>query len=171
MSKKITRLQYKRAEDKLLRVNKDIKRLGKELEEAAALGDRSENAEYDSAKAALSEARTEKARLEELLKYEIVEYDKSASITEGSIIKVSSPALKKERLLMIASTGDAIIDGVLSTDTPLGRMILGGFSGEYTVGNNIFHVEKIKNPDIDEFTKLYPEEDILIQSLFDNAGE
>lgn len=169
MAKQITKLQYVRYSKKLQKLNEEMPRLAQQKQDAAALGDFSENAELDAAKKALSEAKTMKSNLEDSLRCEVVEYDNSATITIGSVIKLTSPSLNGEsKILMLADSGDPVIEGVLTTESPVGRIILGNLSGQYTVGKDIYKVEKLRDPDMDEFTKMYPEEELLIKTLFDN---
>lgn len=143
----ISRLQlnkYKRRLDKILDM---IPELEEELQIARSHGDLSENAEYDSAKAALSEALMEKSELENLIKEDVVEYDRSSIITLGSLIKLTTFDELDPLILLVSDTGSIPIEPVLNTNSDLGRLILGNTSNTYTVGRSTFYVEKIKDPE------------------------
>lgn len=170
MARKISVIQYKRYESKYENLLEEIPKLEDEVKAAREHGDLSENAEHDAAKAKLAMAKAERADLEELLKCEIVEYDKSPLLVAGSILRISSPALTEGPIVVqLSDVGDLVIEGCLNTATPLGKIIQGKLPGQFTVGKDIFTVEKIMNPNIEEFIQMYPEEDVLIKSLFDKA--
>ncbi|MGL4950169.1 MAG: hypothetical protein ACRC5M_07275 [Anaeroplasmataceae bacterium] len=168
MSKKISKLQYSLFTNQLKNlIEVDIPEIEEELKAAAEQGDLSENSEYDAAKAKLTAANIKKSDLEGLLKYEIVSYDNSQLIVVGSIIKISSPNLPEPRVVMLGDSGNFLTEPVLNTSSPLGKLILGNTTGQYDLGDSIFYVEKITNPDLDEFTKSYLDEDKALSRLFD----
>lgn len=170
MARKISIIQYKRYEAKYNKILEEIPKLEDEVKAAREHGDLSENAEHDAAKAKLAMAKVERADLEELLKCEIVEYDKSPMLVVGSIIRISSPSITEGPLtVQMSDVGDLITEGCLNTNTPLGKIIQGKLPGQFTVGKDIFTVEKVMNPNIEEFIEMYPEEEVLIKSLFDKA--
>lgn len=170
MARKISIIQYKRYEAKYNKILEEIPKLEDEVKAAREHGDLSENAEHDAAKAKLAMAKAERADLEELLKCEIVEYDKSPMLVIGSIIRISSPSITEGPLtVQMSDVGDLITEGCLNTNTPLGKIIQGKLPGQFTVGKDIFTVEKVMNPNIEEFIEMYPEEEVLIKSLFDKA--
>lgn len=163
---KITVWQKVRYQKKLDKLKEELPEVIKRYQTALSYGDLSENSEYDAAKAEKSVIKSEIAKLEELVKSEIIEYDKSPIITVGSLIRLSSPSLDKELLLLVVDNGDPIIDGVLNTSSEVGKFLIGKLSGDYTIGSYYFHAEKVISPDPQEFIEMYPEESEVITSLF-----
>lgn len=169
----ITELQFKIYDHKL-KVLKEIKKpkADQDYKAAAALGDHSENAELDAAKSALTQIKLEIERVSNLLKSEVVPYDNSANITIGSLVEISSPCLQNEDnpegkfIRLVADNGDFLIEPVLNTKSELGRAVLGNLSGDYEVKGNKFKVTKIQNPDFNEFSKIYLDEDEAIEKLY-----
>lgn len=164
---KISKLQYTIYTNKLNKVEENIKELTKDLQAAVALGDLSENEEYHSVKAALSEANLERSKLRELLKSEIIDYDTSNIITLGSLVKISSPCMDKDEILMVGESGSTPIEPIINVDSNVGKAILGQVSGEFRVGDNIFIVTKIEDPDFDKFAESYLDEDTALTKLLD----
>lgn len=167
---KITKIQFKRYQDRINEIeNDELPKASEKLKAARALGDLSENAEYDSAREEVSKLKSERAELLDLLKSDIVDYDTSDNITVGSLVNVESPSLPDKLLLLVADKGDAIIEGILSTGSALGRSVIGNKSGNYKVNGELFIVTKIKEPNIEEFIQAYPSEKKLIKNLFDEV--
>lgn len=167
---KITKIQFKRYQDRIDEIeNDELPKASEKLKAARALGDLSENAEYDSAREEVSKLKSERAELLDLLKSDIVDYDTSDNITVGSLVNIESPGLPNKLLLLVADKGDAIIEGILSTGSALGRSVIGNKSGSYKVNGEVFIVTKIKEPDIEEFIQAYPSEKKLIKTLFDEV--
>ena len=162
---KISRLQFTIYKKKLDKIENRIEELSKDLQAAAALGDLSENEEYHSTKSALRESNLERSNILDLLKSEIIDYDTSNIITVGSLVKVSSPCLNKELILMVGESGCTPIEPVLNIDSSLGKAVLGQISGEFRVGDNIFIVTKIEDPDFDEFADSYLDEESSIAMM------
>lgn len=176
MAKEITEFMYKRLENKLQKLEEQLPVAKEAYSVAYALGDSSENSELDAAKDKLSTLTLEISNLKELLKYDIVEYDTSEVIRIGSFVKVSllrssdlndlAESEKLPRLYLLEDTGGAILEGVLNTGSTLGKTIKDNLSGRYTAGKYTFHVDKIVNPDIDEFMKMYPDEETKLDEMF-----
>lgn len=171
MAKQITKLQYKIYRERLEKMYAELPEVEKELQTAREHGDLSENAEYDAAREAMTQLRVDIDTLEDLLKSEVLEYDNSSSITVGSLIEISSPVLKDSKVCMLGDSGNFITEPVLNTNSELGKKVLNNFSGEFIVGDNVFYVKKLINPDIDKFAKTYLPEDEAIKKLFEEAGE
>lgn len=169
MAMKISKLQYVRYCNQLDIAREKLEVLGEEVKVARDLGDLRENSEFDAAKENYSKTKALIQDLEEKVQYEIIEYDKSNIITLGSIVSVHSPELGSEGvLLMISDVGDSFIEGVLATDSALGRVVVGNPSGDFIVDGRPFTVNKIQNPDMDEFIRTYPDEDEMISRLMNN---
>lgn len=98
----------------------------KRIEEAKAMGDLSENAEYDDAKEsqAIIEARI--FEIEETLKnYQLIdETSDSKKVRIGSTVKVEVNG--KEKVLTIVGSNEADpLSGKISNESPIGRALLG----------------------------------------------
>lgn len=136
--------------------------LGKELHEvklaldasleeqrvAAALGDLRENEEYAIARANTERLLNRKSELEILLAdATVVEADNSHVIGLGSKVRVKRVGSNSEpRVFKLETSGTTILDGVLGTESPLGKIILNGTDGVYTVHSNggiDYSVEKV----------------------------
>lgn len=162
---KITRLQEVRYKNRLEQLQAMEPELGKAVEEAAKFGDTSENSELDAAKEELSRNKFEQSEIMEILSTaEIINYDTSPLMVEGSMIEVTTGRLRKKYLL--SDVGNLVLDGVLDTTSPLGKAIFGNTDGEFHVNNHTFYVKKILNPDIDEFIKEYSSSDEVLDRLF-----
>ena len=162
---KITKLQEVRYKNRLDQLQALEPELGRAVEEAAKFGDTSENSELDAAKEELSRNKLEQSEIMEILgSAEIINYDTSPLIVEGSIIEVSNGTLKK--VLLLSDVGNLVLDGVLHTSSPLGKAVFGNTEGNFKVNNHNFYVKKIINPDIDSFIKEYPSSDEVLDRLF-----
>ena len=162
---KITRLQEVRYKNRLDQLQALEPELGKAVEEAAKFGDTSENSELDAAKEELSRNKFEQSEIIEILSSaEVVNYDTSSLIVEGSIIEITNGKIRK--VLLLSDVGNLVLDGVLHTASPLGKSVLGNTDGTFKVNNHSFYVKKIINPDIDAFIKEYPSSDEVLGRLF-----
>lgn len=164
---KITQLQEVRYKSRLEQLQSLEPELNKAVEEAAKFGDTSENSELDAAKEELSRNKLEQSEIMEILgSAEIISYDTSPLIVEGSIIEVSNGTMK--RVLLLSDVGNLVLDGVLHTSSPLGKAVFGNTEGNFKVNNHNFYVKKIINPDIDSFIQEYPSGDKVLDRLFSN---
>lgn len=162
---KITRLQEVRYKNRLDQLQALEPELGKAVEEAAKFGDTSENSELDAAKEELSRNKFEQSEIIEILSTaEIINYDTSPLMVEGSLIEVTTGHLKK--IYLLSDVGNLVLEGVLHTASPLGKVIFGNTDGEFSVNNYRFYVKKILNPDIDGFIRQYPSSEEVLDRLF-----
>lgn len=167
----ITKLQKSIYSKKLDGLKERIPDLEDAVKTASALGDHSENAELDSAKDALNQTYLEISKLESLVNDEVIPYDRSTRINVGSIVKITSKCLidddnpSGEVIKLVSDSGDFLIEPVLNTSSALGRAVLGNQSGVYHVGDYDFKVEKLINPNLDEFTSSYLDEEEAITKL------
>lgn len=168
---KITEIQKKKYENRLEELLRDEPKLKQVVKNAQDLGDFSENSELDAARNELANNRLEQSTITNILNStEVVPYDKSDLITIGSLVEVICPLLNdgNKTVMLISDTGDCLLEGILNTSTPLGKVILGNASGEFKVGDNIFNVTKITKPNLDEFLSLYPSDDEVMKKYFFN---
>ena len=156
---KITEIQRRRYEARLQELKSEEPKLQEQVIFAKELGDFSENSELDSARADLNNNKTEQSYISNLLESsEIVSYDDSALITQGSMVEVTCPAYNngEKLVLLVSDSGDSLLEGVLNTKSALGKQVLGNVDGEFKVNGNTFCVRKIPKPNIDEFIAKYP---------------
>lgn len=171
----ITKLQKSIYSKRLSGLKELIPSLEDAVKSASALGDHSENAELDSAKESLNQTYLEISTLESLMKEEVIPYDESSKINVGSIVKITSKVFQEPNnpegsvIKLVSDSGDFLIEPVLNTSSNLGRAVLGNLSGVYKVGDNEFKVEKIINPNLDEFTSSYLDEEDAIRKLIESV--
>ena len=100
----------------------------KELREARALGDLSENADYDAARDKQSQVESRISELENMLDhYELIDTKKSSSKTVriGSTVTVEFQDIHQEDTYTIVGSTEADpLNGKLSNETPLAQAIL-----------------------------------------------
>ncbi|KKU52970.1 MAG: transcription elongation factor GreA [Candidatus Sungbacteria bacterium RIFCSPLOWO2_01_FULL_47_32] len=105
--------------------------IAERLEKAAALGDLSENAEYQEAKEAQSLNESRIGELEEMLK-NIVVIKKPVGtdvVQIGSVVVVERSG-KDETYLIVGSEEADPLSGKVSNESPLGKAFLGKKRGE-----------------------------------------
>ncbi len=119
------------------------------LESAKALGDLSENAEYQEAKEAQSLNEANIQELEEVLRDVIVitKPVHTSSIQIGSTIEVESEHGRETFTIVGSEEADPIL-GKISNESPMGRSFLGKSAGETVAiktprGNETYKVRKI----------------------------
>lgn len=107
------------------------KEIAHRIESAKALGDLSENAEYQEAKDAQSQNETRIAELEDLIREAVIisENHRTDVVDIGSTVKVSNG--KGEISYTIVGSEEADPSGgKISNESPLGRAFLGKKKGE-----------------------------------------
>lgn len=136
--------ELKREQDELIHVVR--KEVIRELQEARAQGDLSENADYDAARD--HQARVE-ARIRDLeamiANAEIIEEDKSVSssksVSLGSTVTILDLSTKEEETYTIVGSIEADpLNGKLSNITPLAVSLMDGKVGD------MIHVSEVEEP-------------------------
>lgn len=171
---KITEIQRRRYEARLQELKDEEPKLQEQVMFAKELGDFSENSELDSARADLNNNNTEQSYISNLLESsEIVSYNDSALITQGSMVEVTCPAYNngEKLVLLVSDSGDSLLEGVLNTKSALGKQVLGNVDGEFEVNGNTFFVRKIPKPNIDDFIAKYPSLSEGLKRYFDSNLE
>lgn len=166
---KISAIQQKRYLTKLKVLKEKEPELTEAYKLAQSLGDFSENSELDAAREELNSNRMQQATIQNILSSaEVVPYDTTNLITVGSMLEVVSPKLNngEKTMLLLSDSGECLLEGVLNSNTPLGKAVLGGVSGEYEVNNNIFKVTKITSPDVEAFARQYPSDNEVLEGFF-----
>lgn len=162
MSTKVTKLRLSHRLDSVV---KELEEVSKSLEEARALGDLSENTEYESSLQSFTKLLQEKAHLEYQLE-NLKETDTySKNIGKGTLlsVKIENPDGTEEDLglLMFEDVGSSLFDGTVSAASPLGRAIRGGLGGKYRVqdikGEELTYVVNIEPESrLEEYLQAYP---------------
>jgi len=130
----ITRKEYENYQEQLARINHEIDENTKALKEAREQGDLSENADYSAAKEKQGNLAAEKSRVEEIIKNsEIVDVDTSDAVGIGKYVTISYKGPKgvvEEKFLISASIASDILINKLSTDSPIGKALVGHKKGD-----------------------------------------
>jgi transcription elongation factor GreA len=99
------------------------------LKEARALGDLSENSEYDDAKAAQADNEIRIAEIEQILKNAKLIEDKEISrtrVTLGGFVTLVDEDTKEEReFKLVGQQEEDIFNGKISSESPVGAAIMG----------------------------------------------
>lgn len=141
-------LEKLKAELKDLKTNKR-RELAARIEEAKALGDLSENAEYHEAKDALGFVEGRIMEIEELLKEAvIVESESGASnVRVGVTVKVNVNGKPKE-FKIVGSNEANPLEGKISNESPIGSALMGAKVGDKVsvstpAGTSVYEVVEI----------------------------
>lgn len=165
--KEISLISKKRLEYSLEDIEGRLDKLKANLEEAKAHGDLSENSEYEASLAEYTKTMQEKTKIEYTLATSTVKQTYSPNIANGSLISVkllgSEDGKEPEDMgiLLFDDGGSALFSGVVSKESPLGRAIYGGITGEYIVkdirGVDLrYHVVLEPDSKTDEYLTKYP---------------
>lgn len=102
------------------------------LKEARALGDLSENAEYDAARSEQTEVEARIAELEKMVeKAVIIKETKKDKITLGSKIKIEYVADHEKETYTIVGTNEADpFENKISNESPLAKALIGLKKGD-----------------------------------------
>ena len=131
----LTREGLQKYEEELQRL-KEIERkdISEKLKEARAQGDLSENAEYDAAKDRQRDVEARIFELESLLKDAEVadegDTDKNR-ISFGNTVKLKDKETGEEMTFTIKGATEAnSLKGIISNESPLGRVLIGAKKGQ-----------------------------------------
>lgn len=112
---------------------KTVKRreLANRIEEAKALGDLSENAEYHEAKDALGFVEGRIMEIEELLKEAVIVQNEggSSNVRVGTSVKVKVNGKPKE-FKIVGSNEANPLEGKISNESPIGSALMGAKAGD-----------------------------------------
>lgn len=125
----ITVAGYKKLQSEIQRFTSERSDIIKAIESAKALGDLSENAEYDAAKQAQALNASKLASLQELYANAVVVEQinlRDGAAAFGAKVRLCNLQTEEVVVYTIVSAYEASIeDGLLSIDSPLARAILG----------------------------------------------
>jgi len=130
---------YYISEDALLELKKELENLRTEkrreiaerLKEAKAMGDLSENAEYQEAKEAQAMVEGRIAELEDLIRRAVVIKKRGGldRVWIGTTV-VAKSGLKQQEFTIVGSQEADPAKGLVSNESPIGRAFLGKLVGE-----------------------------------------
>ena len=127
------------------------KSIAERIESAKALGDLSENAEYQEAKDSQSQNEARIAELEEIIREAIIisEHHRTDVVDIGSTVSVESEDKKEANYTIVGSEEADPMGGKISNESPLGKAFLGKKVGEKVevrtpAGTKAFTVRQIK---------------------------
>ncbi len=131
---KLTKAGYKKLEDEL-RYLIDVARdeVKRELAEARAQGDLSENADYDAARGKQAEVEARIKEIEAILNNAdiLVENSKSNKVGLGSVVSVKFIEMNKEaEYMIVASIESDPFNGKISSSCALGEALIGKAVGD-----------------------------------------
>lgn len=155
-SRQITKYRLKLLQDEKISIEKDLDEKLEIQKAARELGDLSENEEYSTATAEVTQLRYRLREIGEILQdVEVLDdIDISPRFTLGSkieftpVTKAGQP-LGESRVCIIDEHGDTVIDKILGTDSLLGKSIINGTDGIYRIQTDIgelfYNVRKIRD--------------------------
>ena len=136
----LTAQEVQERQDELLVLEETLADRLKQQRVAREFGDLSENTEYEVATKEVKQLQKRKEELlEQLDNYVLVEPNDWPQFTIGCIVGItlldnqSNEPVAEERLLRIASEGNSVQKNTLGINSPLGKAILNGTDGIYTV--------------------------------------
>ena len=108
--------------------------ISERLKEARALGDLSENSEYDDVKTAQAENEMRIMEIEAILKNaKIIDEDEisKTKVTLGAVIKIrDEETLEEMEYLLVGTKEQDIFSNKISSDSPVGAAIIGKKRGQ-----------------------------------------
>jgi transcription elongation factor GreA len=129
--------------------------ISERLKEARALGDLSENSEYDDAKEAQAENEVRIMEIEGILKKSrLIDEDEISrtKVTLGALVRIKDEETKDETdYILVGAKEEDIFTNRISSDSPVGAAILGKKKGQIVevrtpVGTLKYKIVKIDKP-------------------------
>lgn len=129
--------------------------IAERLKEARALGDLSENSEYDDAKTAQAENEVRIMEIEAILKNaKVIDEDEisKTKVTLGAMVKIRDEETREEvDYLLVGNKEEDIFTNRISSDSPVGAAIIGKKKGQIVdvrtpVGTLRYRIVKISKP-------------------------
>ena len=159
MARKVYEMTYngiKSLQEELdLRKTSIAAEISERLKEARALGDLSENSEYDDAKTAQAENELRIMEIESILKNsKVIDDDEisSSKVTLGAMVKIKDEETQEEvEYLLVGAKEQDIFNNKISSDSPVGAAIMGKKRGQIVdvrtpAGMLRYRIVKISKP-------------------------
>jgi transcription elongation factor GreA len=135
----VTRVGLEGMKADLAEMNKERMRIADKIEEARELGDLKENAEYHSAKEAQAMLHARLRGLEDKIARSLILEDQDIDHSKayvGAIVTVINQKTKKNIVYTLVSPVEAdMASGKISTQSPVGKAILGSSVGDVVVAS------------------------------------
>lgn len=135
----VTRVGLEGMKADLAEMNRERMRIADKIEEARELGDLKENAEYHSAKEAQAMLHARLRDLEDKIARSKVLEDQDIDLSKayvGAIVTVVNKKTDKEIVYTLVSPVEAdMASGKISTQSPVGKAILGSSIGDVVVAS------------------------------------
>lgn len=167
----VSLLEYRRAENEKVKLEKRIKEVNEALKAAISHGDLSENSEYDECKRTMESLKKEYNKVLNIIdSYSSdKEYDENR-ITLGSLVEIryDDEVLR----LVIANEGTPLIEHVLSSSSPLGKAVLeSGESGQYKLDNGKeFDVKLLPKKEFENFLEEFLDVEATMRNIIYGGG-
>ena len=197
MTIKISEIELKQLQDREIYLEKElIPSLVIAVDEAAALGDLSENEDWSTSKALLSSANEELKQIKEKLSdYELVLDADNGPFREGTIVSITitddlnavagaDVALtgvcryleNKTLILRLGTQGDSVTAGVLDIKSALGKMIYQKFPGDYIIqhatgGTIHYKIDYATEEQRAEYEKAFPTPNAVLDAIYAAADK
>lgn len=166
MINSITYQKLKKELDDLL-LEEEIAR--KTVEETASDGDFRENEPFQLAKQKFTQITTRIMKINQVLTEEVRD-PIGHSLSVGRLLKITNKGLvdhkgrlvqpeQEEMILLLDDSGDAVVDGILSIESELGRLVKDGRGGRYIVNTGNFsrlYDVRLYTGDVEEYFRRYP---------------
>ncbi|NLV48887.1 MAG: transcription elongation factor GreA [Clostridiaceae bacterium] len=159
MARKVYEMTYngiKSLQEELdLRKTSIAAEISERLKEARAMGDLSENSEYDDAKTAQAENELRIMEIESILKNsKVIDDDEisSSKVTLGAMVKIKDEETQEEvEYLLVGAKEQDIFNNKISSDSPVGAAIMGKKRGQIVdvrtpAGMLRYRIVKISKP-------------------------
>lgn len=150
MQKQFTKEGFEKLKKELEDLKTQRIEIAARLKKAVSYGDLSENADYQQAKEDQSFLEGKIMELEEMVKTaQIVEVAKGDIIGIGSTVDIENSKGKKETYTIVGSQEANLLEGKISTESPLGKELFNKMAGhEITVntpaGKAKYKILKVK---------------------------
>ncbi|HYC82930.1 MAG TPA: transcription elongation factor GreA, partial [Candidatus Paceibacterota bacterium] len=131
----LSKEKHQELQQELIRLKTiDRKEVAQHLEDAKALGDLSENAEYHEARERQADIEDRISQIEDMLKNAvIVSQHHSSTVEVGSSLTVKKEGASEMECMIVGTEEANSIDGKISHQSPLGMALMGHKAGDTVV--------------------------------------
>ncbi len=134
MKKYLTKKGYEKLMAELRRLkNEEVPRLSREINEARALGDLSENAEYHAAKEDLTNVQKRIAQIQNTIGSSVIIDEKqmdSNKVYLGAVVEVEDESGERFEYTVVDAEEADPVEGRISSTSPIGAALMGKKAGD-----------------------------------------